>query len=393
MSALRQIAAVTSMNLQTLPQRLGMALVIVVGIAGVVGVLVAVLALASGLATTLANTGRADRAIVLSSSANSEMTSSLAREQVLTIMDAPGIRKGPDGKPIASADVLTIVKLKRQDDDLPVNAVLRGMGPHGLALRPEVRLIDGRAFQPAVRELIAGRAAQAQFRGLAVGGVLHFRNSDWTVVGSFVSGDALESGLLADAQTVLSAYSRNAFQSLTAQLESPQEFARLKDALTTNPTLTVKVERESDFYAAQTKSRSNGLFRIGYIVGTIMALGALFGALNAMYSAVSARSLEIATLRAIGFGSGAVVISVFIEALLLALAGGILGAGCAWLMFNGHAINTSFGSNTQTVFSSTVTPGLLALGVSWALAIGVIGGLFPAIRAARLPVAAALQVR
>lgn len=393
MSALRQIAAVTWMNLQTLPQRLGMALVIVIGIAGVVGVLVAVLALASGLANTLANTGRSDRGIVLSSSASSEMTSSLAREQVLTIMDAPGIRKNADGKPIASAEALTTVKLKRRDDDLPVNVILRGIGPQGFTLRPEVRMMDGRAFQPAVRELIVGRAAQAQFRGLEVGSVLHFRNSDWTVVGSFDSGNSLESGLLADAQTVLSAYSRNSFQSLTAQLESAQGLDRLKESLTTNPTLSVKIERESDFYAAQTKGRSDGLFRIGYIVGTIMAIGALFGALNAMYSAVSARSLEIATLRALGFGSGAVVISVLIEALLLALTGGILGAGCAWLLFNGHAINTSFGSSTQTVFSSTVTPGLLALGVVWALAIGIIGGLFPALRAARLPVATALQVR
>ncbi|MEO8223969.1 MAG: ABC transporter permease [Gammaproteobacteria bacterium] len=381
------------MNLQTLPQRLGMALVIVIGIAGVVGVLVAVLALASGLAQTLANTGRPDRAIVLSSSATSEITSSLPRDQVLTIMDAPGISKGADGKPTASADVLTIVKLRKRDGDLPVNVVLRGIGPQGLALRPEIRVIDGRTFQPAVRELIVGRAAQAQFRGLEVGSVLHFRNSDWTVVGSFDSGDLLESGLLADAQTVLSAYSRNAFQSLTAQLESAQGFDQLKNALTADPTLSVKIERESEYYAAQTTSRSNGLFRIGYIVGTIMAIGALFGALNAMYAAVSARSMEIATLRALGFGSGAVVISVFIEALLLALTGGIVGAGCAWLLFNGHVINTNFGSNTQTVFSSTVTPGLLALGVVWALAIGVIGGLFPAIRAARLPVAVALQVR
>ncbi|MDP2326034.1 MAG: ABC transporter permease, partial [Gammaproteobacteria bacterium] len=361
MSALRQIAAVSWMNLQMLPQRLGMSLVIVFGIAGVVGVLIAVLALASGLAQTLANTGRPDRAIVLSSSATSEMTSSLARDQALTIADAPGIRRNADGKPIVSADVLTIVKLKRSDDAVSVNVILRGIGPQGLALRPEVRIIDGRAVQPAVRELIVGRAAQAQFRGLELGNVLHFRNSDWTVVGSFDSGNSLESGLLADAQTVLSAYSQNAFQSLTAQIESEQGFDQLKDALTTNPTLSVKIERESDYYAAQTKGRSNGLFRIGYIVGTIMAIGALFGALNAMYSAVSARSLEIATLRALGFGAGAVVISVLIEALLLALAGGILGAGCAWLLFNGHAINTSFGSNTQSVFSSTVTPGLLAL--------------------------------
>lgn len=381
------------MNLQTLPQRLGMALVIVIGIAGVVGVLVAVLALATGLARTLASTGNADRAIILSSSATSEGTSSLARDQVLTIMDAPGIRKGTDGKPVVSAEVITVVKLRKREEDLPVNVALRGIGPQGLALRPEVHLVEGRTFQPAVRELIVGRAAQAQFRGLEVGGAVHFRNSDWAVVGSFDSGDALESGLLADAQTVLSAYGRNTFQSLTAQLETAGGFERLKEALTTNPTLSIKVERESDYYAAQTKERSDGLFRIGYIVGTIMAIGALFGALNAMYSAVSARSLEIATLRALGFGSGAVVVSVFIEALLLAFTGGIVGAGCAWVLFNGHVINTNLGSNTQTVFSSTVTPGLLALGVIWALVIGAIGGLFPAIRAARLPVATALQVR
>jgi putative ABC transport system permease protein len=380
------------MSLRCLPQRFGMALVIVIGIGGVVGVLVSVLALASGLARTLANTGHANRAIVFSANATSELTSSLPREQVLAIMDTPGIRLSPDGKPTASPDVLTVLKL-RSTEDLPVNVVLRGIGPEGLTLRPEVKLIAGRTFRPAVRELIAGRAAQGQFRGLELGSVVTLRNSEWTVVGSFASGDALESGLLADAETVLSAAGRNAYQSVTAELEDPQAFDRFTQALTGNPALSARVQRESEYYASQTKDRSDGLFRIGYIIGTMMAVGALFGALNAMYSAVSARSLEIATLRAIGFGAGAIVISVFIESLLLAMAGGILGAGCAWLLFNGHSIDTNLVSNAQTVFSSAVTPGLLATGVIWALAIGLVGGLFPAVRAARLPVAAALQVR
>jgi putative ABC transport system permease protein len=392
MSAYRQITAVTAMNLRCLPQRIGMALVIVVGIGGVVGVLVSVLALASGLERTLANTGRPDRAIVLSSSATSELTSVLPRDQARAVMDTPGIRAGPQGKPTASAEVVTAVKLRRADD-LPVTVALRGIGPQGLALRPEIRLVQGRVFRPGVRELIVGRGAQGQFRGLAVGDVVSFRNADWTVVGSYTSGNVFESGLLADVDTVLSASGRNTYQTVTVAIESPQALDRFTAALAGNPALSVKVERESDYIAKQVEGRSRGLFRIGYIVGMIMAIGALFGALNAMYSAVSARALEIATLRAIGFGASAVVVSVFIEALLLALGGGVLGAVLAWLLFNGHVVSTNLSSAAQTVFASTVTPGVLVIGVAWALAIGLIGGLFPAIRAARLPVAAALQVR
>jgi putative ABC transport system permease protein len=247
-------------------------------------------------------------------------------------------------------------------------------------------------FEPAVRELIVGRSAQGQFAGLSLGSKIAFRDSDWTVVGVFDSnGDNHESELIADSETVLSAFRRNLFQSTTVLLESPESFNTFKDALTTNPTLSVDVKTEPEYYAAQSKQLSGLLNFLAYGIGGIMAIGAIFGALNSMYSAVSARGLEIATLRAIGFRSLPVVISVLVEALLLALIGGSVGAFLAWGFFNGNAVSTLGGNFTQVVFKLTVSTGLLVTGIVWACLIGVIGGLFPAIRAARLPVAAALR--
>ncbi|MBX6420041.1 MAG: ABC transporter permease [Nevskia sp.] len=389
---LEQIVAVTGMNLRALPQRAGTSWVIVIGIAVTVAVLVSVLAMALGFRQTLAHTGRADRAIVLRGGSQAELSSTISRENTLTIMDAPGIKKDSDGKPIASAEAVTIVALPQKKTGTAANVTLRGVGAKAFALRPEIRLAAGRMFRPAVREVIVGRAAQAQFQGLTLGSHIAFRDSDWTVVGVFDSGgDAHESELMGDVETVLSAFRRNLFQSVTVLLESPQTFERFKDALTTNPTLSVDVLREPAYYAEQSKQLDKLLNFLAYGVGGIMAIGAIFGALNTLYSAVAARSLEIATLRAIGFGALPVVVSVFVEALLLSLLGGVLGAALAWLFFNGHTVNTLGANFTQVVFHLTVSPGLLAWGIVWACTIGVIGGLFPAIRAARLPVAAALR--
>jgi len=392
MSLFKQIGAVTLMNLQSIPSRLGSSLVIVVGIAGVVGVLISVLAMATGFSKALNNTGRPDRAIVLRGGSTSELGSTISRDNALTILDAPGVRKTAEGKPIGSAEVILIVDLPQKGSDSGVNVTLRGIGPEGFDARPEIKLIAGRMFQPAVRELIVGKSAQAQFKGLEIGSHIALRDSDWTVVGQFESGgDAHESEILADAETVMSAYRRNLFQSVTVLLDDVAAFDGFKDALTTNPTLSVDVKREPEYYAGLSKTLKMILFFVAYVVGGIMAVGALFGALNTMYSAVSARSLEIATLRAIGFGAGAVVVSVFVEALLLSLVGGLIGAAAAWLFFNGNTVNTLGANFTQVVFHLTVTPQLLASGIIWACFIGVLGGLFPAIRAARLPVATALR--
>ena len=391
-SVMNQIAAVTINNLRSLPQRWAISAVIVIGIAVTVAVLVSVLAMAAGFGRTLANTGRADRALVLRGGSQSELASTLSRDNSLTIPDARGVRRAADGKPVASAEMVAIVSLKQKATGTKANVTLRGVGSKAFELRPEIHLIAGRMFQPALREIIVGRSALGQFDGLALGQRLMIHDSEWTVVGVFDSGGgAHDSELMADAETVLSAYRRDLFQSVTVMLDSRAAFDAFKDQLTTDPTLSVDVKRETDYYAEQSRQLSRLLFFIAYIVGGIMAVGAVFGALNTLYSAVSARALEIATLRAIGFGALPVVISVFVEALLLALIGGVLGAAAAWLFFNGNSVNTLGSNFTQVVFHLTVTPALALNGIALACVVGMIGGLFPAIRAARLPIAAALR--
>jgi putative ABC transport system permease protein len=389
---LRQIRAVTWMNLTSIPQRFGTSSVIVVGIAGVVAVLISVLAMATGFKRTIVATGRDDRAIVLRGGSESELASTLSREATLTIMDAPGIRKDSAGKPIASAEAVVVVDMPKKSNDSGANVTIRGVGAQGMALRPEIHVVAGRVFQQGLRELIVGSGAQAQFKGLDVGSHIALRGSDWTIVGAFDSnGDSHESELLADGETVLSAYRRNLYQSVIVRLESKDSFAAFKSSLTTNPQLSVDVMREHDYYAKQSQRMSNVLSFIAYVVGGIMGVGALFGALNTMYSAVSVRSREIATLRAIGFGASAVVLSVLIEAMLLSIIGALIGAGLAWVFFNGNVVSTLGSNFTQVVFRLAVGPSLVVLGIAWACVIGLVGGLFPAIRAARLPVATALR--
>jgi putative ABC transport system permease protein len=388
----KQLFAVIGMSLQTLPQRLGASSVIVIGIAGVVAVLVSVLAMGAGFRHTLADTGRPDRVIILRGGSDVELNSSVTRTDVDVISNAPGLAKDSSGKAVLSSELVTVVNVPKRDTGTDANVTLRGVGLKLTEVRPELKVVSGRMFRPAVRELIAGVGAARQFRGLGIGSMVHLRNADWTVVGTFTSnGDVHESELLADVDTVGSSIERNGYSSAVALLTSPAEFSRFKDALTTDPQLKVDVQREPDYYAAQSKQLTQIINVVGTTVAIIMAIGAMFGALNSMYSAVAARGLEIATLRAIGFGALPVLLSVMIEALLLALIGGIIGASLAWLFFNGHSVSTLGGAFAQVVFELTVTPTLIATGVVWACVIGLLGGLFPALRAARLPVAEALR--
>ena len=382
------------MNLRSVPQRLGTSLVIVVGIAGVVAVLLSVLAMSMGVLKTMSGAGRDDRAVVLRGGSASELASAISRDQGLTIMDAPGVKRDARGEPIASADTITLVDLPTKAGDSWANVTVRGVGPKILALRPEMKIVSGRMFKPAVNEFIVGTKAMSQFPTIQIGKRIKFMTGEWEIVGVFESaGDRHESEIYGDSDTVMSAIRRTGYQPVTVMLESAAAFETFKAALTTNPTLQVEAKRESDFVAEQSKTLTTILKVIAYVVGGIMAVGALFGALNTMYTAVSARSREIATLRALGFGATPVVISVFVEAVALALLGGILGCTAAWLFFDGHVISTSAGAGgiAQLVFSLVLTPGLIAVGVIWACAIGVVGGLFPAVRAARLPVATALR--
>jgi putative ABC transport system permease protein len=394
MNALSQIAAVSLMNLRCLPQRIGASSVVIVGIAGVVAVLVSVLAMSTGLVKTLQASGPEDRVIVVRTGSNAELLSSLTAEEGVAIADSAGIAKSADGHTLASSETLMTVNLVKRDGE-ESSAPFRGISPEGFAVHPEIKLIAGRSFRPGVAELIVGKAAERLYRGVTVGSLIKLRGTAWTVVGTFESGgSARESELIADLRTLNSAYQRgNTSQSVLAIVEAGSAgFDAFKDSITTNPQLQVDVAREKDFGMQESDLITRILYIVAYVVGGIMAVGAIFGALNTMYSTVSSRTREIATLRAIGFGSASVVVSVFVEALLLALAGGMCGALLAWWLFNGHSVNTAGGdTGGQLVFDLAVTPGLMALGVGWACLIGVIGGLFPAVRAARLPVASSLR--
>jgi putative ABC transport system permease protein len=393
MSTARQVFAVVGMNLRNLPQRTGASLVIVIGIAGVVGVLMSVLAMAVGFASTIAGAGSPDRALVLSSGAAQEAVSSIQSDELPNILQAPGIAKDAEGRPIAAAEALTQVPVEPRGGGKPTNVALRGVASVESELRPEIHLAAGRMFRPGLHELVVGRTLEARFR-VGLGTHLALQNGDWLVVGVFASGgpSLLDSEIFTDAQTLLAAYQRTWFNSVTVRLADPDSLEQLKHALAGDPTLHVSAYRESTFAAAQSRGFSGLLKGIGYFIGGMMAVGALFGALNSLYASVSARSVEIATLRAIGFGPGPVVISVMTEALLLSLAGGLTGALCAWMFFDGHVSSMlGVGQQAPVTFAMAVTPGLVVLGVVWACVIGFAGGVFPAIRAAHLPVARALN--
>jgi putative ABC transport system permease protein len=393
MSALRQILAVVAINLRNMPQRTGASLVIVIGIAGVVGVLISVLAMAVGFASTIAGAGSPDRALILSTGARQEALSNIPGDAVPNILQAAGIAKDAAGRPIAAAEALAQALVAPQGGGNPTTVALRGVAGVESELRPETQLVAGRMFRPGLHELVVGRTLEKRY-GYGLGSHVMFQNGDWLVVGVFASTgpSLLDSEIFTDAQTLLAAHQRTWFNSVTVRLSGPASLDRLTRALAADPTLQVGVYRESTYAATQARSLNTILSGVGYFIGVMMAAGALFGALNSLYASVSARSVEIATLRAIGFGPSPVVISVMTEALLLSLAGGLIGALCAWMFFDGHVASMlGIGQQAPVTFAMAVTPGLILLGVLWACVIGFAGGVFPAIRAAHLPVARALN--
>ena len=382
----KQIFAVTGMNLLSLPHRLLSSLVTVVGVACVVAVMVSLLAIGAGLLASAQSGASPNRAIVLSSGATAAYMGQISRQQAALIIDAPGIKTAPDGKPMADPQATIIVEVTKKAGGT-TNTAIVGTSPRWLGLDPQFKIIQGRMFRPAVRELIVGKSAAAQFTSMQVGDHLRLRGSDWTVVGQFeAAGGLSQTVLMGDPDTVLAAFDRNAFQNVAVELQSPAAFRRFKDALTSNPQLQVEVKPMSQYVKDQLAQVTSVLNFVGYFVGVIMAVGAVFGAINTMYAAVDSRAREIATLRAIGFGGTAVLVSVMAESLMLALPGALLGAAAAWLLFNGHAANIA-----SLSFPLAVTPALFWLGIIWSLIIGLIGGFLPSIRAARLPVATALR--
>ena len=393
MAWLTQIVAVSVLNLRSLHQRAASSAVAVVGIAGVVIVFVAVLSIAEGFRRTLVTAGSDDAAIVLRAGSDTELTSGLSLEETRIIADAPGVLRNKAGA-VASAELLVLVDLNKKGLDTPANVPMRGVQPAAFSVRDEVKLVEGRMFEPGRSEVIVGRAAAGQFQGLEVGRTLRWGEAAWTVVGIFeANGNVAESELWADAGVVQPAYRRGtSFQAVYVKLESPGAFERFKDALTADPRLEIKVVRETEYYAQQSQQLSRLIRTLGYLIAILMGIGAVFGAINTMYTAVASRTREIATLRALGFGAGPVVLSVLTEAMALAFVGGTVGGLLAWAGFNGYQTATiNWQTFTQIAFAFAVTPSLLVQGLTYALVMGFFGGLLPALRAARLPVVTALR--
>jgi putative ABC transport system permease protein len=389
---LRQAFAITGLSIRSIPERWAPSLVIVIGLAGVVAVFTALLAMSAGFESTLKATGRHDVAIILRGGSDAELNSALDRDSTDLIKQEPGIRPGADGKPLAAAELMVIAELVRKDDVRSgANITLRGVEPAGFALRPQLRIIAGRNFTPGLRELIVGRGVLAQFQGANIGQVVRMRGSVWTVVGEFASGDSHESELWTDINVARSTFGRIGSSSVLAALDGGDGLERLKAAIAAEPRLSLDVLREDDYFSGQTRQFRATIGVLAGVVTVIMGLGAVFAALNSMYAAVAARGKEIATLRALGFAGFPVVVSVMIEALLLALAGAVLGALIAYLLFNNLSVSTLGQNFTQVVFSFQVTPELVRRGLTIAVLIGMLGGFLPALRAARLPVTKSLR--
>jgi putative ABC transport system permease protein len=391
---IRQTIAVMALNLRTIPARLSSSAVAVVGIAGVVVVFVSVLSIAAGFSAAMTGSGSPDRALVMRSGADSELTSGLEGADVDIIKQAPGIRRAGQA-PLASAELYVIIDVpKKSTPDAAANVPMRGIEPAGMPLREEVSLIEGRMFQFGTNEVIVGRGAKGQFMQLNVGDTIVSGQNRWQVVGVFeADGAVAETEIWCDARTLQGAYRRgNSYQSVLARLESAESFDMLRDWLTSNPQLNVMIRRENEYYAGQSQALTRLIRTIGFGIAGLMGIGAIFGAILTMYTAVASRAREIATLRALGFSAIPILVSILGESLVLGGIGGLIGGLGAYLAFNGYQTSTmNFQTFSQVAFAFRVTPLLLTMGLIYALGMGLIGGLFPAIRAVRLPIPIALR--
>lgn len=388
-----QIVALASYAVRTVPQRLGSSLVAVIGIAGVVAVMVGVLSIAQGVLRMNEHSSVPDNAIVLRSGAVSEMTSGLSGPQTEIIANAPGVARS-DGGALSSPELFVIINLPKRSTGTDANVPLRGVESPAFAVHGGVRIVEGRRFEPGLQEVIVGVGANHAFAGLELGQSIEVRGEAWPVVGIFTAdGGVSESEIWCDAGVLQPAYRRgNSYQTVYARLRSNDAFEEFEDALTSDPRMNVKVQRESEYREGQARVLTSIITGLGTLIAGLMALGAVFGALNTMYTAVAARTTEIATLRALGFGAGPVIFSVLFESLALALAGGLVGGGFAYLAFDGFRTATlDWSSFSQITFAFAVTPTLLVRGIVWALVMGFVGGFFPALRAARMPIATALR--
>jgi len=388
------VAIPLSYNLRSAIARWPSALVSVLGIAGTVGVFVAMLAMARGFQATLISSGSQENAMILRAGADSEMVSAIGLEEVRTIGDAPQVARNAGGAPLVSPEVVVVAAFQLKSSGTDANVQVRGVSPSALGVRPSIRVTDGRFFRPGLAELVVGRNAAAIYRGLELGDAVDFGGQTWQVVGVIdAGGSAFDSELWCDAAVLNQVFDRpeNIYQSVTARLVSSDAFSAFKDRLTADPRLTVQVERETAYYARQSRVVTTLIQVLGFLVAAVMAVGAVFGALNTMYSAVAARSREIATMRALGFSGGSVVLSFVVESLLIAVVGGAVGC-VAVLPLNGFTTGTiNWQTFSHLAFAFRVTPGLMLAGLAFALLMGFAGGVFPALRAARMSVARALR--
>ena len=390
---MKQILAITGMNIRTILQRSGASIVIIIGIAGSVAVMVSLLAMAEGLSKTIASTGQVDRALIFREGSNSEMSSGIAMTDLAIIENTQGIKKSEDG-PMIAAEIFTIIDLKKKGAVDTSNLPLRGVQEMSFKIRPELKIIEGENFFPGRGEVIVGKGAANEYEGLELGNKIKIRDSEWTVVGIFsTGGDVHESEIWADLAVTQGAFRRGASASIAiVQMEENASITDLGATLELDPRLDLKVQGEVDFYEEQSSGASSLIQAFGYTVAVIMAIGAVFAALNTMYSAVSTRLVEIGTLRAVGFHGSSVLFALMIESMFLALLGGLLGAGLSYLIFNGYTVSTLASvSFTQTAFDFAVTGEIIGQGLILALIVGFLGGVLPARRAATQDITEALR--
>jgi putative ABC transport system permease protein len=393
MNFIKQTVAVTLLNLRTIPQRLGSSGVAIIGIAGVVIVLVSVLSIAQGFAAAMESSGSPVRALVMRSGADSEMTSGFGGPEVDIIKQAPGLRREGQSA-VASAELYVVIDIPKITTNSSANVPMRGVEPMATKVREEFRIIEGRMFEFGTNEVVVGRGASVNFKGLTVGNTVTTGQNTWQVVGMFETGGSIaETEIWTDTRVLQGAYRRgNTYQTVLARLDSSDSFDTFRDWLTANPQVNVQVRREEEYYAQQSRALTGLIRGVGFGIAALMGIGAVFGAILTMYTAVSTRSREIATLRALGFNTTSVVVSVLTESLALAAIGGAIGGVLAYLAFNGYQTSTmNFSTFSQVAFAFQVTPQLLIMGLSYALIMGLVGGLFPALRAARLPIPSALR--
>jgi putative ABC transport system permease protein len=387
-----QLITVCLLNLRNLGSRKQSSLVAVVGFTGVVTVFVGVFAIREGFDATLRETGSPDVAIVMRGGAGTELNSVLGGNDAKLVGQAPGVAQSANG-PLTSPELLVQLNIPKKSTGLDANVPFRGASPNSLLVHSKVKIIAGRYFTSGLNEVVVGARAAREFKGLALGDTIHSGRYDWKVVGIFDDGGGLyDSEVWGDLTVLQGAYQRgNSLESVYAKLASPDDFRKFKDALTSDPRLNVSVQRESEYYAEQSRALSTFISIAGTVIGLLMGVGAIFGAVNTMYNSVSSRAAEIATLRAIGFRRSPVLLSVLVEGMLLGLVGGITGGVLAYLFFNGIETSTLGNNFSQIAFQFRVTPQLIIQGIIYALVMGLLGGVLPAIRAVRMPIAASLR--